>query len=554
MGKTKKGRRRSKDVVSSQSSRHTPTPVTASLQAAGSSMQAASSRAPEIPSHSPTQPTDQPSTVVSPDPEPCDTPNPDIALIGLGPPTEERRARGVTRGGLKTLVGVLKDSVNSFGPLKEAFGGLYECVEIFEQEAKAREDHTNLEGQLAFILKDLSGYLGSSTRITMTPIIESIAASIKQEVGFIQQKTHRSRVKRIVEATKDAEEVLECYRRIQTHLTMLTVHVSRIYHSVRSDANLAQLNANMDMWKKIDEQTMKWRLKELANAPTAMYRSVESDNLRRGGCTPNTRVDVMDQLRHWANDATSEKVYWLNGMAGTGKTTIAYTLCDQLQRDHQLGASFFCSRQLPECRNVNRIVPSISYQLALFSLPFRYALSEVLEQNDDIQDQPLEDQFEHLIAVPLQGVAHTFTANVVIVIDALDECDTMNGADRVLRALLSSASGLAVKFFVTSRPEPKIVDQMRSPAGKGSRSELRLHDLDRAVVEQDITTYLKDKLPRDKVSEADIERLALRSGVLFIYASTVVRYIEYDNFSRSTRRLRLVLEAPHQQKTPGGPD
>ncbi|KAG8742193.1 hypothetical protein FRC10_001889 [Ceratobasidium sp. 414] len=274
-----------------------------------------------------------------------------------------------------------------------------------------------------------------------------------------------------------------------------------------------------------------------------MYRSTESDNLRRVGCTPNTRVDVLEQLRNWACDPTSEKVYWLNGMAGTGKTTIAYSLCQHLQQNCQLGASFFCTRQLPECRNVNRIVPSISYQLSLFSLPFRHALSGVLERNKDIHNQPLQDQFEQLVVVPLRQVAHTFVADVTIVIDALDECEDKDGVDRMLGVLLSHASDLSVKFFVTSRPDPKILDQMRSRGDGSRRSELRLHELDRTVVQQDVTTYLKDRLERVRLSDSDMNILVERSGVLFIYAATVVRYLEYDNFSRSRQRLRLVLGA-----------
>ncbi|KAG9076118.1 hypothetical protein FS749_012143, partial [Ceratobasidium sp. UAMH 11750] len=398
-------------------------------------------------------------------------------------------------------------------------------MEVIEQEAKTREDYKTLKGELEVIFNDLSDYLGGSAPPVMTPVIESISKSIEREVDIILQKEQRNKLERIAGAMQAADEVLECYRRIQMLLGRLTV------------------NANMNMWKTIDEQATELRLAKLPNAPTAMYRSTESDNLRRVGCTPNTRVDVLEQLRIWASDPTSEKVFWMNGMAGTGKTTIAYTLCEGLQRNRRLGASFFCTRQLPECRNVNRIVPSISYQLSLFSLPFRHTLSGILEQNKDIHNQPLRDQFEQLIVEPLRQIADSFAPDVTIVIDALDECEDKDGVDRILGVLLSHASNLSVKFFVTSRPEPKILDQMRSRTDGGRRSELRLHELDRMVVQQDVTTYLKDKLERVGLSDADMNVLVERSGVLFIYAATVVRYLEYDNFSRSRQRLKLVLGA-----------
>jgi hypothetical protein len=230
-------------------------------------------------------------------------------------------------------------------------------------------------------------------------------------------------------------------------------------------------------------------------------------------------------------------------MAGTGKTTIADSLCAGLDTTRTLAASFFCSRQLPTCNDVNRIFPSISYQLALFSPPFRHALSCVLEQNPEAHNQPLSKQFEQLIAEPLRKVANTIPSDLVSVIDALDECTDQDGVDQVLETLLLHASNLPIKFFVTSRPESKIRDRMLNPDDEQIRSVLHLHDLARSIVRKDIKTYLEAKLKRIKLPAADLERLVEQSGVLFIYASTLVRYIGDDNFSRSASRLKLILGA-----------
>jgi len=43
------------------------------------------------------------------------------------------------------------------------------------------------------------------------------------------------------------------------------------------------------------------------------------------GCTEGTREAILAQLMAWAIDAHNTKIFWLSGMAGTGKTTIAYT-------------------------------------------------------------------------------------------------------------------------------------------------------------------------------------------------------------------------------------
>ncbi|KAG8791609.1 hypothetical protein FRC12_008671 [Ceratobasidium sp. 428] len=303
------------------------------------------------------------------------------------------------------------------------------------------------------------------------------------------------------------------------------------------------VNANVSVLKAVDQEATDRLLRTLHDSPSAKYCSTEAESLRRGECTPNTRVELLEELRMWACDAQSRKIYWLNGMAGTGKTTIAYSLCEYLQSVQKLGASFFCSLRLPECRDVNRIVPSICYRLSLFSVPFRHALTRVLQGDEDAHNQPLHKQFDVLLAKPLRETTGAFPANVVIVIDALDECDDQAGVAKVITTLLSHAAGLPVKFFVTSRPEPKIVDQMRKKEAEGVRLELRLHELSSTVVRQDIVTYLTTKLVPAELSDAELNILVQRSGVLFIYAATVVRFIKYDDFSGCKQRMKLVLDA-----------
>ena len=41
-----------------------------------------------------------------------------------------------------------------------------------------------------------------------------------------------------------------------------------------------------------------------------------------------TRVNILADLEAWVWDDLSSKVYWLVGMAGTGKSTILHTLCE----------------------------------------------------------------------------------------------------------------------------------------------------------------------------------------------------------------------------------
>jgi hypothetical protein len=285
-------------------------------------------------------------------------------------------------------------------------------------------------------------------------------------------------------------------------------------------------------------------LKDLCTSLSALYDSAQALELKRGPCTKGTRVGVLGQMHNWVYNPATEAVYWLNGMAGTGKTTISYTLCAELEAGCNLGASFFCSRSLPECRDVNKIIPSIAYQLAQFSRPFRSALSRVLEQEPNAHARSLQVQFESLIVKPLIEVRDTLPEDLVVVIDALDECDSKQSTREILDALLTKASNLPIKFFVSSRPEPEIRDQMMKQGSHRTTSRLVLHELDKGEVQGDIETYLREALSPIRPTEEHIAALVKRAGILFIYASTVVRYIGYDNFGALPRsRLDVVLKA-----------
>ncbi|KAJ7809941.1 hypothetical protein B0H14DRAFT_1493315 [Mycena olivaceomarginata] len=100
---------------------------------------------------------------------------------------------------------------------------------------------------------------------------------------------------------------------------------------------------------------------KLSFAPQALFKADQKAGVpSRRACTPKTREDVLRSLEAWTQDisADSSPVFWLSGMAGTGKSTIAYTLCQSLHRRDRLGASFFCSRNEEQTRSPPRQHPS----------------------------------------------------------------------------------------------------------------------------------------------------------------------------------------------------
>lgn len=234
----------------------------------------------------------------------------------------------------------------------------------------------------------------------------------------------------------------------------------------------------------------------------------------------------------------------MDGMAGTGKTTIACSFSQRLEEQKQLAASFFCSRTSPECRMVGRIVPTIAYQLARYSIPYQGALCEVLGNDPDIGSTNVPKQFERLLVEPLLKVKSALPENLVVVIDALDECEDRSGVQRLLDLLFQYAGGLPLKFFVTSRPEPEIYRKMVFQA-PDSRTVLHLHEIEKSLVQADIALYLKEELRRFMSPTSDqIEKLSERSGNLFIYAATLVRHVQLgERLGDYEKRLDSLLAA-----------
>jgi len=114
-------------------------------------------------------------------------------------------------------------------------------------------------------------------------------------------------------------------------------------------------------------------LERLHPSEKADHKTVlEELGLKREACTDGTRVKILEDITKWANDrsSASPRVFWLTGQAGSGKTTIAYTMAKQFEEDGKanertvLGSNFLCSRQYQETQAQTRILPTIAYQLA----------------------------------------------------------------------------------------------------------------------------------------------------------------------------------------------
>ncbi|CAE6490354.1 unnamed protein product [Rhizoctonia solani] len=413
-----------------------------------------------------------------------------------------------------------------FPPLHSAIGQLVSCFKELETVTRHRRDYEDLTQDLVALSKSLKEYIEKMRAVSVSEFIENIALRIGEQVQQIEAKRDQTTGRFLVDANEDSDDLTRWYRR-----------VGALFRQLQLDINFSTLEA-------LDEQIADHRLEAMTPVMLAAYNSIISMEINRRGCTKGTRVQVLLTLDNWAQSMDMPNIYWMNGMAGTGKTTIAWTFAQRLKERKILGASFFCTRTSAECGNVGRIIPTIAYQLARYSIPFRCALCQVLGKDRDLGSQTIPTQFEELIMKPLLEVKNAIPEGLVVIIDALDECSHKGGTGLVLDVLFKYAARLPLKFFVTSRPEPHIRNNVLTQS-ENLRSVFVLHEIESSLVQEDIELYLREELASVLPTQFQVKRLAELSGNLFIYAATAVRYIRADNVfwnSNSTERLVVVLD------------
>ncbi|KAJ7112463.1 WD40-repeat-containing domain protein, partial [Mycena epipterygia] len=250
----------------------------------------------------------------------------------------------------------------------------------------------------------------------------------------------------------------------------------------------------------------------------------------------------------------AQRIFWLNGSAGTGKTTIAYTVAQDCDRrvPSVLGASFFCSRDDANCSNLLLVFTTIAYQLALSNPMFSAEVSKVLKAKPHIGYASAHYQLEELIVKPLRVVRNSFT-RCVIILDALDECKDPATISTILSALSHHIKELAhLRFLVTSRPDNHINVAFRLEHLRPNTRQLILHQVKLKVVEQDIRHYLTLKLSETKSNygieepwpaQGSIDLLVRLSSGLFIFAATSIKYIEDRSYSDPRGQLQHLVDS-----------
>src|SRR5258707_9459257 len=241
-----------------------------------------------------------------------------------------------------------------------------------------------------------------------------------------------------------------------------------------------------DTRKEVLERIWDW----IASPTQATATEPTSDAIIEPTVSDTTTEPTPDTAVNSSSDPAIEPIYWVNGLAGIGKSTIARTVAEDAKKRNLLGASFFFSRQEKELSNADLFIPTIAYQLARSYPEARSVITKVFRHEPDIGKKSFATQVKELIVKPLSKIT---SKPVVIVVDALDECDNSEGAvNQLLQAVVEHCTkSPSLRLLITSSPELHINPVLINEAG------VVLHEnIGQLTVRDDIREYLREEMSR----------------------------------------------------------
>ncbi|EJD08012.1 WD40 repeat-like protein [Fomitiporia mediterranea MF3/22] len=256
---------------------------------------------------------------------------------------------------------------------------------------------------------------------------------------------------------------------------------------------------------------------------------IKSDTFGRPRCLKDTRTGYLDKIKAWLHSPSTEtNILWLNGVAGSGKSTVATSILDYCDSGSCLAAFLFFERGKSEPKSIIR---TIAYQLAAFKPELAALIIPAAKKLSNITGSTLMTQFETLLLEPLKAFVDPVKDPIVIILDALDECGTAGQRQEILELLKVDFAQLPMsfRFFVTSRPENDILKSLLS------RSHIHEIKLEPASIEsqKDVRAYM-DKEMREAVEDLvldesawlnKMDKLSRAADGLFIWASTAIKVV-----------------------------
>jgi len=239
--------------------------------------------------------------------------------------------------------------------------------------------------------------------------------------------------------------------------------------------------------------------------------------------------------------------------------TTAETLRNDPQTSHLLAGSFFFGRGKSGRDKAKYLVPTIAYQIAANIPWMRNPIESALCRDPTILDKSIEAQLRYLITEPFRRTLdqsspfHTPT----VIIDGLDECDGHDFQCLILSAISTAIfkDHVKLRFLIASRPEQQINKTFRAHPLRQLHLPITL--VDDYETYEELEKHMRSgfdriyerhsglmfALEKPWPSDEQLRVLAHKASGQFLYASTVLRFVDADD-AHPVHQLELILTRP----------
>jgi hypothetical protein len=276
------------------------------------------------------------------------------------------------------------------------------------------------------------------------------------------------------------------------------------------------------------------------------------------GCLEGTREDLLIDLIRWYQNPDAPSFYWLTGGPGTGKSAVSVTACEKFSELQVLIASFFISRDRESCNKMDRVFTTIAHRLSLLSPQLESRIYEALRDTTLLGSVP-QKQLRELVIAPIRQASDSFASPILLVIDALDECegDNKERVSKLVDVLIAEVTQpmTRIKVLLTSRREDHLLRILNREATK-----VQSRDIEDFIPITDIELYVKTKmLSLEKEfrvrwtpgcewpADAHFQAVIAMCGSLFLSAFTILRILESQSMIKDVepdprRTLKTLME------------
>ncbi|KAF5364088.1 hypothetical protein D9756_001024 [Leucocoprinus leucothites] len=273
-------------------------------------------------------------------------------------------------------------------------------------------------------------------------------------------------------------------------------------------------------------------------------------------CSEDTRVSLRNDVLQWCGDPDrQQRLLWYMGPAGIGKSAIAQSVGEELEKTGHLGGTFFFSRP-GQINDPATVIPTLAYQLAIRNDTYKHIVSQRLVNDPLILDKTRSTQFNKLIIEPFQLIATasdtSFQDPLLIILDGLDECKGTEAQCELVQLLLDHAGRIKqfpLLWLICSRPEwhfRTIVSDVDFPA-TCKKKEISIDDAEaqadaRRLLEGELAKIRKHFagfLPMDWPLGQDVDCLCKAASGHLGYVSFMARFIGDKEVGDPEKQLRI---------------